>query len=288
MLTLLLAATGTSVTHAQEGGIEIFAGETLFEQGTRLSISHIYKAKGSLYRGSSEVANPTDRESSEQRLVLGWNYGLRPRVTVGALLPVVDPESRSNTTTLGDSGIGDLAAFGKLRLYTSDSYRRSYNLSLVAGVETPTGRTGLVGPQPGSGSWDPFAAFAFTDSIRRWRFDAQVFYKWNTEGTDSYADSDVFSLGVTAAYRYLHRPYPGVSNNAKLGLLWKEEGRASSHGVADPDSGSHQLILRPGLGFHPIPAIDLSIRVDIPIYQHFEGEQLGLDYRTILAFGYRF
>ena len=51
--TLLLALPLSAPSLAQQGGIEVFAGETLFEQGTRISISHIHTRKGTLREGSS-------------------------------------------------------------------------------------------------------------------------------------------------------------------------------------------------------------------------------------------
>lgn len=299
-LTLALAACLTSLAAAQAGGIEVFAGETLFAAGTRVSIAHLYESKTELFRGSDKVPNPDDRSRTEHRVVLGYNYGWRPRVTVGALLPVV---AKQNDLVVGGvptdrdaSGLGDLALFGKYRLYTRDAYRTSTNVSLIAGLEVPTGATGETANgaripanlQPGSGSWDPFAALAFTSSHGRWRYDAQAFYKWNTEGSQDFEASDVLALGIAAAYRYLHNPYPGSSNSARLGLIWREKGSARQGGSELANFGARELFLRPGLGFHPTPPIDLSLAIDLPLYRDYDGEQLGVGFRTFIAFGYRF
>jgi hypothetical protein len=274
---------------AQSGGIEIFAGETIFAKGTRLSVSYLYDQKTNLYEDSNKVSDPQQQEFRRQRLVLGYNYGWTSRVTVGALLPLEDADEESlGTHSTGDAGVGDLALFGKYRIYTRDRMRNSFNISAIGGIELPTGHTGLTGPQPGSGSWDPFAALAATNSVDRFRYDAQVIYKWNTEGTGGLNDSDEWGVTVSAAYRYLHRPYPGASNSAKLGLSWQEDTHASRGGVDLANSGSESLFLSPALGFHPVPAIDISFKVDIPLYQHYDGLQLGYDFRAFLAFGYRF
>ena len=53
-------------------------------------------------------------------------------------------------------------------------------------------------------------------------------------------------------------------------------------------SGSDELIARFGLGFHPIPQMDLNVSVDVPISQDFNGVQLGQDIRVFFAFGMRF
>ncbi len=291
-ISLALAVTSALLppaASAQSGGIETFGGETIFARGTRLSVSYLYDQKSDLYAGSKKVANPDDLEYRRHRVVLGYNHGLNSRITVGALLPLVDPEQESiSAGKTGDAGVGDLSLFGKYRLYTRDRMRDSLNLSVIAGVELPTGHTGSVDPQPGSGSWDPFVALGATNSLDRFRYDARLIYKWNTEGTGGYNDSDEWGASISAAYRYLHRPYPGASNSAKLGLNWLEETGASRNGAGDPNSGSKRLFVTPALGFHPDPAIDITVKVDIPIYQHYEGQQLGYDFRAFLAFGYRF
>jgi hypothetical protein len=290
---LLLAAwVVPGVCEAQSGGIEILAGETLYSKGTRVSLAHLYERRTKLYSGSNEINNPTDLEATKQRVFLGYAYSPTARFDIGALLPFVDPRvdftSGGTRMRSGESGVGDMSLYGKYRLYTFDALRNSRNLSVIGGVETPTGHTGTELPQPGSGSWDPFAGLAFTESRDRWRFDGQLVYKLNTEGANEIKESDEWSAGVSAAYRYLHRPYPGASNSAKLGLRWENKGKAYRNGTSINNSGSERLMLRPALGFHPHPSIDISLSVELPLYQYYRGEQLGYDFRTFIALGYRF
>ena len=114
------------------------------------------------------------------------------------------------------------------------------------------------------------------------------FYKLNTEGAQDFEKGDFFSLGVGGAYRFWHTKYPGPTASGKLGITWRHEGRAQLDGRGVTNSGFDQLLLRPGLSWHPKPGIDISLTVEVPVYQHYEGVQLGLDYRTFLAFGIRF
>ena len=72
-------------------------------------------------------------------------------------------------------------------------------------------------------------------------------------------------LEVAAAYRFLHRKYPGPSASARIGLQWRHDGRSELDGLSLSDSGSDELRLRPGLGWHPKPNIDISLSVDIPL-----------------------
>ncbi len=130
-------------------------------------------------------------------------------------------------------------------------------------------------------------ALAATSSHGRRRLAGQLLDPLNTEGSLGYEDGDLFAAGISAAYRSWHQPYPGPSHSARIGLIRREEGSARLSGIALPSSGATQLLLRQGLGSHPVPAIDLSVSVDLPLYQHYDGQQLGLDVRTFIDYGYR-
>jgi hypothetical protein len=293
-LSLVLLVAGPAA--AQDGGIEVFAAEPLFANGTRVSLTHIYESKGSLYRGSNETSNPLDLERDEHRVVLGLDRGLLPDFAVSALVPWVSKDFDSDAGDADGSGIGDVALLGKYRFHQTNFPRGTFNVSFVGGLELPTGTTSKreggsrLPPQlqPGSGSWDPFFAFSSNYSVNRYRLDAGVFYKLNTEGTQDYEDGDFLSLSLDAKYRFLHRKYPGPSAAAKLGVQWRHRWRAEQDGSRLTNSGSDELRARTGVSWHPAPNIDFSFTVEIPVYQDFNGEQLALDYRTFLALGLRF
>jgi hypothetical protein len=296
-LVVLLAAGAAS---GQEGGIETFAGETLFDQGARASASVIYKREASVYRGDRRVHDPQDREFEELRVVLGADYGVLPELTVSVLAPIVARSLRRRTGQgrehLRGFGPGDMAALAKVRIYKTDWHRSSFNLAAIVGLELPTGRTDeeLRGErlpskvQPGAGAWNPFVAVGATLDIDRVRFDGLCFYKRNNEGTQDFKAGDFLSLEVDAAYRFLVTDYPGPTASAKLGLQWRHTDGARRRGRRLPDSGSDLLVLRTGVGVHPIPRMDLSLSADVPLYRHVEGEQLVRDVRVALSFGVRF
>lgn len=296
VLTLLTLLTGAAPASAQEGGIEVFAAETLFASGTRVSISHIYKRNGTRFDGTSEVSDPLHRTFTEQRLVASIDHGLRPDLTLSLLAPYVHKSLDSSAGDLGGEGFGDVALLAKWRMHKRDWKRGAVHLSLVGGVELPTGETGVrdngmrlpVSLQPGSGSWDPFVAIAGTLDLNRYRFDALAFYKLNSEGAQSYDQGDFTSFDLKGAYRFLHTKYPGPTASAKLGLQWRHEGRAEQRGSIVAGTGSDELRVRTGLTWHPAPEWDLSLSVEVPLHQDFVDQQLGLDYRTFLALGIRF
>lgn len=281
---------------AQDGGIEVFAAEPLFSSGTRVSLTHIYETKGSLYRGSNEISDPLDRERDEHRVVLGIDRGLKPDLTVSALVPYVVLDFESDAGDADSSDFGDVALLGKYRFYEENWPQSTFNVAFIGGVETPTGSTSESeggsrlppGLQPGSGSWDPFVALSSNLSQGRYRLDASAFYKLNTEGAQDFDRGNFFSLSLDGKYRFWHEQYPGPTAGVKLGLQYRYEGRAEQDGTNVANSGSSEIRGRTGFSWHPAANIDVSFNVEIPLYQDFNGEQLALDYRTFLALGIRF
>ena len=292
---LLATALVCSSTSAQEGGISLFSAPTLYASGTRVSIGYVAREEGGLYQGSSEITDPLARSLSERRLVLGLDYGLRRDLTLSLLVPHVTKELSSSLGEQRSTGPGDVALLAKQRLYKRDWQGGAANLSLIAGLELPTGSTDerdgglLLEPslQPGSGSWDPVIALAGNLSDGRWRLDATALYKENREGDQDFAASDLLTIGVRGRYRVLHAPYPGPSLGLDLGLHWRLEGSAEQEGVSLEDSGASELLLRPGIEFHPWPNWDISLSLDLPLALDYEGEQLGFERRLVLALGIR-
>lgn len=304
-VVLLAALALPAGAAAQDGGIEVFSGNTIFESGARISLSHLYSSRDSLFRGSDEVPNEAGRSMREHRAVLGFNYGLLPELSLSLLLPYVSKESsyqadgaaeRSNT-----QGLGDAALLGKYRFFSEYWTRSAFHVSAIGGVELPTGSSDeRVGDellpfsmQPGSGSLDAIAGLGLTLSTGRYRFDTHVIYKANNEGEGDFSEGDFFTIGGSFAYRFYHARYPGPSASAKIGLGWRHEASDESSGEAIAGTGLEDLRIRVGLVYHPYPEIDLVALVEIPVYGDYKvsagGEaQLALDVRTFFGFGIRF
>ena len=287
---------------AQDGGIELFSGNTIFESGSRVSLSHIYVSRGSLFSGSEEVANPLERSMLEHRMVLGFDHGVTPKLALSFLLPVVEKESKS----LGPSGnsqvrgLADAALLAKYRFFSEYWSQSAFHASVIAGLELPTGSSeerdanGFLpfSMQLGTGSVDGIVGLGLTLSPGRYRLDLHAIYKANNEGDRDFSEGDYFSVGLDFAYRFYHAKYPGPSASAKISLHWRHEDPDELGGVNLGNTGLRELRIRGGLVYHPYPEIDLVALVEIPLYGTFKslnGEgQLALDVRTFFGFGFRF
>ena len=298
LLSVFFAVTTVS---AQDGGIEVISGHTIFESGSRISLSHLFTSRGSLFNGSSQVGNPDDRSIEEHRAVFGFNHGVTPELSLSILLPIIQRDSTSSVAARQRSeGLGDATLLGKYRVFSEYWSKSAFHVSAIGGLELPTGATGerdgtaLLDPsmQPGTGSVDAIGGLALTLSIERFRFDAQLLYKANNEGSSDYSEGDFFVLGGSFAYRFYHAQYPGPSASAKVGLSWRQENPDELSGIDRENTGLRELRLRAGLVYHPYPEIDLVALVEVPIYGNYEsavgGDQLALDVRTFFGFGFRF
>ena len=298
---VLLPPAGAS---AQQGGIELFSGNTIFESGTRVSLSHIYVSRGSFFRGSEEVADSLDRSMREHRMVLGFDHGVTPELALSFLLPFVEKESESLDPS-GNSqvrGLADAALLAKYRFFSEYWSKSAFHASVIAGLELPTGssdeRAGTeflpFSMQPGTGSTDGIVGLGLTLSPGRYRFDLHAIYKANNEGDRDFSEGDYFSIGLDFAYRFYHAKYPGPSASAKISLHWRHEDPDEVGGTNQVNTGLREFRIRGGLVYHPYPEIDLVALVEIPVYGSFKSGaglndgQLALDVRTFFGFGFRF
>lgn len=300
MLFHRLAAAGllffAPLASAQDGGIEIFAGETIFTEGTRVSLTEIWKTKQGLLAGSDSIGDPLGRTFVERRTVLGVNHGIARGWSVSALMPYVERDLDSSAGDLRGAGVGDLSLILKQSFHRLDWERSAWHSAWIAGVEAPTGvtdeRAGGVklspSLQPGSGSWDPFVGLATTLDLDLYRFDAVALFKDNGEGAQDFEEGEKLSLSLSGKYRWLHERYPGPSASATVGLKWAHWAGSQKDGVLQANSGGEELLFKFGLGWHPRPNLDLGLSLDVPLHEHLSGQQLGLDSRVQLSLGWRF
>ncbi len=296
---LSLSLPGT-LTLAQEGGIEVFSAEPLFQKGWRLSVSQIYQNKEGQRSGTRHVTDAQHRTFDSHRTVLGVDYAFYHNYSVTLLVPWVTKVEESNKgstqPTLHSSGLGDVAGLFKYALIQEHWESSAYHFAIIGGLEFPTAQTNLrdhgirlpTRMQPGSGSWDPLIAVATNLELDLWRFDALALVKHNTEGAQQVTEGDFYLASLSGTWRFLHAKYPGPTGNLKLGFQWRHQERGSIDGVTDWNSGRDEIIGLIGTTWHPSPDTDITFTLDYPFYRYHKGVQLDRRLRIFLALGIRF
>ena len=299
-LSLLALGALPAAVYAQQGGVELFVGETLFVGGTRLSATWLHEETSGLLRSTSSATDPDGLAVDRDTVVLGAMHGLRRGTDVTVLVPVIGTQAAfgapPNRTETDHTDLGDVSVTIRQRLHHAHWERSAWATSVLLGIQTPTGATderrgGALLPanlQAGSGSWDPFVSVASTLELDRLRLDANALYFTPTEGDQQFQGGDVFSATLTVGYRALMTQYPGPTVSLKGGVRYRSEGRAEQAGVDLLGFGREEVALRAGATWHPTPDLDVVFTLEVPVYQDVNELQPDVDYRLLAGVGWRF
>ena len=230
-------------------------------------------------------------------------YGVRPRVSIVAVLPFVDttliaPGPAGFLDVGGDAGLGDALFLTKWRMYGRDRGRGTFRLAIEGGIKTPTGSTALRDdggrrlPPPlqrGSGSWDPTvdltATYAPGAGRARWIFSAAVGYAATTE-FDGFEFGDRVAYDGMVKYRIHPARYPGRDTFLLVEMNGRWQDWATAEGSVLPDSGGHVLYLSPGVQVLLRQNVILEGGVQWPIRRVFRGAQFEPRFNVLIGARY--
>jgi hypothetical protein len=153
-------------------------------------------------------------------------------------------------------------------------------LSLGLGVKLPTGSVdernlGVLLPeelQPGTGSWDYSGSISYYQGFELVDFIVSGTYLVTTSHS-GYEFGNQFSYLLASSFHIRDRIDFSV---ALSGIV---RGKDRERGEDVHSTGRHQLLFTPGFKVQVIPqALGLQAYYEHPIYQHFDGVQLGSDF----------
>jgi hypothetical protein len=242
------------------------------------------------YDGSDSVADPDDTKTDWKRATLTVGYGIIPRLGVTAIVPYLWKEKseiagtsrmRIATTT---EGLGDMSLLVRYSPL-GRSFVNFRELSLGLGVKIPTGATDrqkfgtalLAELQPGTGSWDYIGSVSFYQGFEPVDFVVSATYLMTTayDGYDfgSYEFGNQLSYLLTATFHLASRI------DVSAALSGTKRGKDRRDGERETATGRHQVWFMPGVQVQAIPEmLRLHVYYEAPVYQHFNGVQLGSDY----------
>ncbi len=258
--------------------------------------------------------NNTDKRILTDWYVVGLNYMLNRNWGVAVRLPFANrafttdtsPTSTPDIQTFRVSTIGDIELTG---MYTG--FSKDMSKGLIFGVKLPTGNYTADGfdrdTQVGTGSTDLILGGFWRGMItgdNAWQYFSQIKY------VQPLLTSSTFNpdLGVMADYR------PGASIDSAAGITYNnwyhvgpfdkvapllqvivshrnhDSGLASNPG----DTGYDRVFISPGIDITKVideqnnRTFKLYGDIEIPVYQHTNGNQLVAPYQVKIVAGYTF
>lgn len=256
----------------------------------------------SRYKKASDDPTALDRETKTLSVPVTVVHGYTERFAGILSVPWIyrrhETLSGAERITRKTEGLGDISLLGKYRLYTRDEIGATSRLSVISGVELPTGRTGDEDShgklprtlQTGSGAIDGVLGLAFTHQTLDDEWDANLTHQWNNEAND-FEFGDV--LKYTAAYQKRVLPWvlPEEGMYQQLNLVpelngeWQQKHEDQNGTVTD--SGGHTLYVSPGLQMASRRWV-AEASIQLPVYQDLNGIQVETDYTVIASLRFTF
>jgi len=254
------------------------------------------------YKRVSDDPTSLNRDTWTLSVPITFVYGFTEKFAGIATIPYIYRKQRTNSgserITRKTSGLGDITLLSKYRIYTKDSPGATSRLSLLGGLELPTGRSGdsdSVGKlsrtfQTGSGSWDPILGASFSNQTLNYEWDYNLTYQFNTEA-HNFEFGDVLKYTVAYQKRILpwELPEEGLYTqfNAVLELNgeWKQRNRNESGSV--DASGGNTIYLSPGLQIASKRFV-AETSFQIPVVQDLNGTQVETDHVIVTSIRFTF
>ena len=254
--------------------------------------------KTTLYSGAQAVSNNSESAANAYAFPVMIPYEVIPnKLVVIAAVPYLSKEmaqtKNGNRVSRDASGWGDLKFLGKYQLYQRDTKQATLRITFLGGIKLPTGKADASddrGPLPrplqlGSGSFDVLGGPIITYVRNRIGLNAEVSYRKNTQAK-GYQFGEVWSANLAMGYRIfpkVYKTYPSPYSSLFVELLSEFSGKDRTEGSELEHTGKKTLVLSPGLQFVFSRTFLLEASLQVPLYQYYNGEQLGVDYSYTLG-----
>ena len=269
--------------------------------GFHLALAEQFTHSGTLQDNSREIADPIGqyRDSSITSFILGYNFTPRWGVTLN--VPYIH---RSFKRAEGfevergtESGLGDLSLTGRWLVLHKPEHEYSYSLSLLGGVELPTGDSDRLreevnevetpGAPPsgvhgndlalGSGSFDGVVGVSGSAGWRRLFVNVDAQYFIRSEGDFDYQFGDELSISGGPGFYALFDE--GKTLALQAAFSYESKARDSVDGVKRDDGISSAWYAGPGVTLTWGEHFSATMNADLPIRITNREFQTVPDYR---------
>lgn len=272
------------VSPARAQGPSPESAPTQFPGGAFLSYNSIFESRDLVPGTFADSTSPTARPTFTHVGIIRLAWSMRPNWEVMAEVPIVTLHLVTPATTVGGTGLGDIALLVKYRFFRRDSKRGTAQMSFTAGPKLPTGKTDLrdssgtllpVPLQPGAGSTDVFlelnGTYTGLFNLKRLVADESVSYSVGTQGSQNFRLGPEFDSRFWLSYR----PYQTKFLNKEwfIGPTITLHRYARDQIREAPQPGSGGYVLAPGVTtyFSPTPGLHLWFDMEIPVAEDRAG-----------------
>ena len=256
----------------------------------------------SRYKKASDDPTTLDRETKTLTVPVTVVYGFTERFAGIVSVPWVyrrhETLSGAERITRKTDGVGDISLLGKYRIYTRDEVGVTSRLSVISGLDLPSGRTADEDArgklprtlQAGSGAVDGILGLAFTHQTLDDEWDTNLTYQWNNRAND-FEFGDVLKYTVAYQKRVLPWVLPEEGMYQQLNLIlelngeWQQKHEDPNGTVAD--SGGHTIYVSPGLQLASKRFV-AETSIQLPVVQDLNGSQVETDYTVIASLRFTF
>ncbi len=272
-------------------------------QGVGVTISSWYGQRDTMRAGTTNVENDEGKKTTTFSNTLILDYNVYKNWTAVMAIPGVLNNIEHNGLDENNSGVGDIALLAKYSLYRDRMFNASREVSLIAGIELPTGSRH---EEEGEALDDQILSATEQSGSGTTNFIVGGAGVWTLAPAIVYGDVTYEMYGSNAAYQFGNAlgtrlgaslPVPHVKPLRVTGefighFLARDHSDTPGNGVL-PDgkvdnSGSDTLFIAPGLEWRIHPNWVLKPAVQIPVYQNMRGTQLKTDYNVTLSLSTRF
>lgn len=297
LMCLLILALNTAQVYSQcgclggapVGGLTPLSGTknlgVLPEENLLISSFYRFNYGDRSFSGDSRIDRGDYKDFNSNYLGFSTGYGLFKDFSIEMELGLFinksqnvyfssDPSNDSSYKLQG-SGLSHLGLNGKYNLYYDDE--NDFEITIGAGVKAPLaafreGQQQHVQASTGAFGFSGriFMHKGFSDSEYHLFFIGSS--EVNLENSDGYRYGDLYSFSLFAA-KNLSKLFTGVvelRNEYRLKDEYKLNGESHIHN----SSGSKTMVISPQINFLQ-KNLNVSLGFDYPLYQYYNGEQLG-------------
>ncbi len=286
----------------------------LFNNNKKLSTDNVMSAPNGASDGSGTYMN-TPRSMSMDMHMFGLMYAPSDRLTLMLMNSFLEKEMTQQRMRMAgganfdvnSSGFGDLKASALITLLDGINWKNSFLL----GISLPTGSIDKRGTTPasndarlgygmqnGTGTFDPYFLINNVNIIKKFRFGEQVHFKLPASGNNSkgYKYGKELDINLWMSYRILNE----LSGSMKLTYNYKDKMSGSDNEmnkrmspVMDSYNQGYQKF-NLGIGLNFVNHKDflknnrLGLEFLVPVYQRYNGIQMGERYKIVLGWQYAF